>query len=175
MLKPPLFSSVAAPWQLFFSEVWKIYEYKRDLMPLYVPAGHWFVFDLGRRIAERYGLANRPLAFSILAPFVPFTLWMAYTGVDTSGLVLLGLMVAFVAFGPAPMLYASMGWMALFMELWGTRMDVWEWKRILPWTNLTAYNPPILVGAFYGLGDMLVNLATERFAPKGPAPARKRV
>ena len=37
----------ATPMELFFSEVWLIYEYQRQLMPLYVPVGHWFLFDLG--------------------------------------------------------------------------------------------------------------------------------
>ncbi|MEC7436492.1 MAG: hypothetical protein VYB27_05365, partial [Candidatus Thermoplasmatota archaeon] len=36
----------ATPMELFFSEVWLIYEYQRQLMPLYVPVGHWFLFDL---------------------------------------------------------------------------------------------------------------------------------
>ena len=43
--------SFATPMELFFSEIWLIYEYQREIMPLYVPVGHWFLFDLGRRIA----------------------------------------------------------------------------------------------------------------------------
>ena len=86
---------------------------------------------------------------------------MAKIGVDTSGLVLLALMLVFVALGPAPMLYAFMGWMALGMELWGTYLENWAWKALVPYTSLTAWNPPILVGAFYGLGDLLVNLSVE--------------
>ena len=43
----------ATPMELFFSEVWLIYEYQRDLMPLYVPVGHWFLFDLGRIWSEK--------------------------------------------------------------------------------------------------------------------------
>ena len=40
--------ALATPMELFFSEVWHIYEYQRGLMPLFVPAGHYFLFDLGR-------------------------------------------------------------------------------------------------------------------------------
>ena len=43
----------ATPMELFFSEVWKIYEYQRGLMPLFVPVGHYFLFDLGRKIAKK--------------------------------------------------------------------------------------------------------------------------
>ena len=31
----------ATPMELFFSEVWLIYEYQRGLMPFFVPVGHW--------------------------------------------------------------------------------------------------------------------------------------
>ncbi len=44
--------ALATPMELFFSEVWLIYEYQRDFMPLFVPAGHYFLFDLGRRAAH---------------------------------------------------------------------------------------------------------------------------
>ena len=37
--------ALATPMELFFSEVWLIYEYQRDFMPLFVPAGHYFLFD----------------------------------------------------------------------------------------------------------------------------------
>ena len=43
----------ATPMELFFSEVWLIYEYQRGLMPLFVPVGHYFLFDLGRRVAKQ--------------------------------------------------------------------------------------------------------------------------
>ena len=33
----------------------------------------------------------------------------------------------------------------------------------VPWTGLTAWNPPLLVGAFYCVGDLLVNLSVAKF------------
>ena len=33
----------------------------------------------------------------------------------------------------------------------------------VPWTGLTAWNPPLLVGAFYCFGDLLVNLSVAKF------------
>lgn len=151
----------ATPMELFFSEVWLIYEYQRQLMPLYVPVGHWFLFDLGRRIAAKLP-TGRKIASWIVLPFIPLTILMAYSGVDTSGIVLLIIMFGFVRWGPAPMLYAVMGWLALGMELWGTWLGTWEWATNVPWTGLTAWNPPLLCGAFYALGDVLVNLSTEK-------------
>ena len=151
----------ATPMELFFSEVWLIYEYQRQLMPLYVPVGHWFLFDLGRRIAAKLP-TGRKIASWIVLPFIPLTILMAYSGVDTSGILLLIIMFGFVRWGPAPMLYAVMGWLALGMELWGTWLGTWEWATDVPWTGLTAWNPPLLCGAFYALGDVLVNLSTEK-------------
>jgi hypothetical protein len=55
----------ATPMELFFSEVWLIYEYQRDLMPLFVPAGHYFLFDLGRICA---GQNQRELGTSNASP-----------------------------------------------------------------------------------------------------------
>ena len=71
--------------------------------------------------------------------------------------------LGFVQWGPEPRLYASMVWLALFMELWGTHLGNWTWAANVPWTRLTAWNPPLLVGAFYCFGDLLVNLSVAKF------------
>ena len=42
----------------------------------------------------------------------------------------------------------------------------WTWANEVPWTGLTAWNPPLLVGAFYCLGDLLVNMTVVRFEEK---------
>ena len=153
----------ATPMELFFSEVWLIYEYQRGLMPLFVPVGHWFLFDAGRRISAY--LPVQKAMFSLL-PFIPLVAYGVWTGGDTSGLILLLLVLAFTKWGPQPALYATMAWAALLMELWGTYLANWTWASEVPWTGLTAWNPPLLVGAFYCLGDLLVNLSVERFEGK---------
>mgnify|MGYP001322098120 CR=1 FL=1 len=150
----------ATPMELFFSEVWLIYEYQRGMMPLFVPVGHWFLFDAGRRIS-RYLPVEK--AMYSLMPFVPFVIYGVWTGGDTSGLILLLLVLVFTKWGPQPALYATMAWAALLMELWGTYLTNWTWANDVPWTGLTAWNPPLLVGAFYCLGDLLVNLSVARF------------
>jgi len=150
----------ATPMELFFSEVWLIYEYQRGLMPLFVPVGHWFLFDTGR-ILSRYLPGDKALL--TLIPFIPLVLYGVYTGGDTSGVFLLLLVLCFTKWGPQPSLYATMAWAALAMEIWGTYLTNWTWASDVPWTGLTAWNPPLLVGAFYCLGDLLVNLTVERF------------
>ena len=101
-------------------------------------------------------------------PFVPLVAYGVWTGGDTSGLFLLMLVLVFTKWGPQPALYATMAWAALLMELWGTYLTNWTWANDVPWTGLTAWNPPLLVGAFYCLGDWLVNISVERFENKHP-------
>ncbi len=154
----------ATPLELFFSEVWNIYEYQRGLMPLFVPAGHYFLFDLGRIMANEM---KQSLALPILIPFIPMVAYGVYDGSDTSGLILLFLVLIFTRFGPQPRLYAAMAWAALAMEIVGTQLGNWAWANEVPWTGLTAWNPPLLVGAFYCFGDLLVNMTVVRFEEKG--------
>ena len=155
----------ATPMELFFSEVWNIYEYQRGLMPLFVPAGHYFLFDLGRIMANKM---KQSLALPILIPFIPMVGYGVYDGSDTSGLILLALVLVFTKYGPQPRLYASMAWAALAMEIVGTQLGNWTWANEVPWTGLTAWNPPLLVGAFYCFGDLLVNMTVVRFEEKAP-------
>jgi len=152
--------AIATPMELFFSEIWLIYVYQRDLMPLFVPAGHYFLFDLGRRGATQI---KDNFALFALIPFIPLVAYGVYTGGDTSGLILLILVLVFTKWGPQPRLYAVMVWAALAMEIWGTYLGNWSWSPNVPWTGLTAWNPPLLVGAFYCFGDLLVNLCVEKF------------
>ena len=122
----------ATPMELFFSEVWNIYEYQRGLMPLFVPAGHYFLFDLGRIMAHKM---KQSLALPILIPFIPMVGYGVYDGSDTSGPILLVLVLFFTKFGPQPRLYASMAWAALAMELVGTQLGNWTWANEVPWTG----------------------------------------
>ena len=150
----------ATPMELFFSEVWLIYEYQRGFMPLFVPVGHYFLFDLGRRVAQQIP-ERAPMALVLL--LVPLVVYGAIKGSDTSAVLLILLTIGFTQWGPEPRLYASMVWLALFMELWGTFLGNWTWAANVPWTGLTAWNPPLLVGAFYCFGDLLVNLSVAKF------------
>ena len=129
-------------------------------MPLFVPVGHYFLFDLGRRVAKQIP-ERSPMILILL--LVPLVIYGAVAGTDTSAILLLFLTLGFVRWGPEPRLYASMVWLALFMELWGTYLGNWEWDTNVPWTGLTAWNPPLLVGAFYCFGDLLVNLSVAKF------------
>lgn len=153
----------ATPMELFFTEVWHLYEYREGLMPLFVPAGHWFLFDLGRRFSKHL---PEHWAWPSIVPFVPLSIYFAYQGIDTSGLLLLLALFGFMQWGPERRLYATMAWLALAMELWGTYLGNWAWFAEVPWTPLTAWNPPLLCGVVYALGDLLVNITTKSITTK---------
>jgi len=87
----------ATPMELFFSEVWLIYEYQRDFMPLFVPVGHYFLFDLGRRVARKLPESS-PMPLILL--LVPLVIYGAYKGTDTSALLLIVLTLGFFQWGP---------------------------------------------------------------------------
>jgi hypothetical protein len=146
--------------ELFFSEVWNLYEYREGLMPLFVPAGHWFLFDLGRRLCK---YISHDKAWLVISPFIPATLVFLILGIDTSGVVLLLILLAFMKWGSEPSLYAMMAWIALLMELWGTYLGNWTWAHDIPWTPLVAWNPPLLCGVFYALGDLLVCKSVKKW------------
>ena len=86
----------ATPMELFFSEVWLIYEYQRGLMPLFVPVGHYFLFDLGRRVAS-YLPEKSPMPLILL--LVPLVVFGAIKGTDTSAVLLILLTIGFVQWG----------------------------------------------------------------------------
>ena len=150
----------ATPMELFFTEVWHLYEYREGMMPLFVPAGHWFLFDLGRRFSKHL---PEHWAWPSIVPFVPLSIYFAYQGIDTSGLLLLLALFGFMQWGPERRLYATMAWLALAMELWGTYLGNWAWFAEVPWTPLTAWNPPLLCGVVYALGDLFVNVTVNQF------------
>ena len=148
--------ALATPMELFFTEAWGLYEYQRGFLPLFVPPGHAFLFSLGRELAERL---EQRWCLSLLLPFVPLVAYGLWTGEDTSALGLLLLVGGFVRWGPEPRLYVAMVWLSLGMELLGTGLGSWAWAPVVPGTGLTAWNPPLLVGAVYCLGSVLVNLS----------------
>jgi hypothetical protein len=80
----------------------------------------------------------------------------AWAGRDTFGILLIALFLACMVLSSSRRLYATMLVLALVMELWGTWLGNWAWRREVPWLGLVTDNPPLAAGAFYCVLDMLV-------------------
>ncbi len=158
----------ATAGEVFLSLVWGLYDYRLGNIPLFVPPGHALLFMLGMIIAPR--VSDRAAwAVPILA--APFVLWLAVTGIDTLGPLLLALLVACMALGSARKLYATMFVLALAMEIYGTWLGNWAWAAHVPWLGLETVNPPLAAGAFYCVLDLLVTATSAVIRRRRPSAA----
>lgn len=103
-------------------------------MPLFVPPGHRFLFDLGRRICLRLPARWTWPATLIMVPLVVSFAW---SGLDTSGIVLLLFFCSSNGVRIPGFTSRWSGW-PLAMELWGTYLGNWTWAHDVPWTPFTT-------------------------------------
>lgn len=163
----------ATAGEVFLSLAWGLYDYRLGGIPLFVPPGHVLLFFLGTRLAGRLpGGAE----WWIAALALPVVAGLAWTGRDTLGPLLYALFLACMAASGSRRLYATMLLLALAMELWGTWLGNWSWRRDVPWLGLATANPPLAAGAFYAALDLLVVSSRPAFARLmyGGARARAR-
>jgi hypothetical protein len=93
----------------------------------------------------------------------PFVGLLIVSGAGTLDALLFTIFVLCLSFGRARKLYAVMFVLALAMELYGTALGNWRWSASVPWTHLTALNPPLAAGAFYSVLDLLVVATVSRW------------
>lgn len=156
----------ASVGEVLLSLVWRVYDYRLDNLPLFVPPGHVLLFLLGLSIAPRLtDTAVRTIA-GVAAVVIAV---LALTGRDTFSALLGAVFLASVIFGRERKLYATMFVLALTMELWGTWLGNWRWNANVGSTGMVTLNPPIAAGAFYCALDLLVML-TMRHLRVGRPP-----
>jgi hypothetical protein len=143
----------ATAGEVFLSLVWGLYDYRLGNLPLFVPPGHVLLFYLGTQLAARL---DEGAPWWIAAAALPIVAAFAWTGRDTLGPFLYALFLACMVLSPSRKLYATMLALSLAMELWGTWLGNWTWRREVPWLGLVTDNPPLAAGAFYAALDMLV-------------------
>jgi hypothetical protein len=143
----------ATAGEVFLSLVWGLYDYRLGNIPLFVPPGHVLLFVLGTQLASRL---QDGAQWWVAALALPIVAAFAWTGRDTLGPLLYALFLACMALSPSRKLYATMLALSLAMELWGTWLGNWAWRREVPWLGLVTDNPPLAAGAFYAALDMLV-------------------
>lgn len=146
--------------ECFLSLVWGLYDYRLGNIPLFVPPGHALLFMLGTLIASRL---RDWINWFVPLTTAPFVLLLAFTGLDTFGVLLFAMLVICMIFSRARKLYAVMFVLSLAMEIYGTWMGNWTWSTSVPWLGLTTINPPLAAGAFYCVLDLLVVGTVARF------------
>jgi len=148
--------------EIFLSLAWGLYEYRLANVPLFVPPGHALLFMLGRILAER---AREWIVWFVPLAATPFVCLLTWTGLGTLDALLFAMFLLCMLSGRAPRLYAVMFVLSLAMEIYGTWLGNWTWAEVVPWWGLTTINPPLAVGAFYCVLDLLV-VATMARAPQ---------
>lgn len=156
----------ATAGEVFLSLVWGLYDYRLGNVPLFVPPGHVLLFYLGTRIASRLGDGSE---WWIAAVTLPVVAAFAWTGRDTLGPLLYALFLACMVLSRSRKLYATMLVLSLAMELWGTWLGNWVWRREVPWLGLVTDNPPLAAGAFYAALDLLVVSTVGAWRRQSPA------
>ncbi|MDH5265025.1 MAG: hypothetical protein OEX21_09775 [Betaproteobacteria bacterium] len=156
----------ATAGEVFLSLVWGLYDYRLGNIPLFVPPGHVLLFTLGTRLADRL---EDGAEWWIAALALPLVAGFAWSGRDTLGPLLYALFIACMALSASRKLYATMLVASLAMELWGTWLGNWTWRREVPWLGLVTDNPPLAAGAFYATLDLLVVSTVAAWRRQPPA------
>lgn len=154
--------------ECFLSLVWGMYEYRLGNIPAFVPPGHVLLLMLGIIVAGR--LRDWITWFVPLAS-APFVLLLAFTGIDTFGLLLFAVLILCMTFSHARKLYAVMFVLSLTMEIYGTWLGNWVWRPVVPWLELTTTNPPLAAGVFYCMLDLLVMSTVKAWRNRSSALA----
>lgn len=154
--------------ECFLSLVWGMYDYRLDNIPAFVPPGHALLLMLGIIIARRL---RDWITWVVPLASAPFVLLLAFTGIDTFGLLLFAILILCMTFSHARKLYAVMFVLSLTMEIYGTWLGNWVWRPVVPWLGLTTTNPPLAAGVFYCMLDLLVMSTVKAWRERGTALA----
>ena len=154
---------LATAGELFLKDVWGLYAYRLDNLPLFIPPGHALVYAVARRLADR---APGWLPVAVGASFALVVGRGALLGTDTFGLLWFAVFLAYLRVSARPALCATLFLLALAIETYGTVLGGWRYVTVEPWFGLTTTNPPVWIGAIYCTLETLVQLAAgERPAP----------
>jgi hypothetical protein len=156
----------ATAGEMVLSLVWGLYAYRLGNIPFFVPPGHVLILYVGMVLAPR---VPRLLDTVVLVFALGYAAFAWISAADTLSIPLTLVFFLCMIRRKDRQLYALMFVLALSVELYGTWLGSWAWHGDVPWTSLTAANPPIAAGAFYCILDALVGLTVRRFAKKLPA------
>ncbi|MBI3978558.1 MAG: hypothetical protein HY331_10275 [Chloroflexi bacterium] len=156
---------VATICECIGSLLWGAYDYQYGNIPSYVPPGHGLFYLTARRLAAHPWLVHRA-GTVVTAVFVASGLW-SLRGVlpgwqpDLLGLLTWLVLARFLRWGRNPLFYAVSFVATMGLEYFGTSVGTWSWNPIVPYTGISAGNPPSAIGAAYCVMDSIATrLAT---------------
>ena len=138
--------ALATAGELFLMDVWGLYEYRLQNLPLFIPPGHALVFTAAMRLSRR---VPDWFPWAVVAALLPYIGYAAWTRLDTQGLLWFAVLLGFMRWGREQSLYGVAFVAALAIEAYGTSLGGWRYYATDPWFGLTTTNPPVCVGAIY--------------------------
>jgi hypothetical protein len=139
--------------------VFKLYRYRLDNIPLYVPLGHatlfGVIYHLQRLLAYK-GLSRQIASFLYLLS-LPVSLFSLLVVNDVAGVACFTLFFLILSTKKNKPFYLLMFYMVLYMEILGTQLNVWTWVDVFkgPFYDIPIGNPPTGIGGVYIVMDML--------------------
>lgn len=148
---------VATACEYYFAPNWHIYIYRFDNVPAYVPAAHGMIYLAAAVLArsavfKRHGRLLTGLAVASGAAWATWGVWFAERG-DVGGAALFLILVGFILFGGARLLYVAAFFITTYLELVGTHYGTWAWATHMPVFGLSQANPPSGIAAGYCVFD----------------------
>ena len=148
----------ATAGEIFLSLVWGLYTYRLGNIPFFIPPGHVLLFWLGQFYAPRL---SRFFVAAVPVAALGYAVYALGAGFDTFSIPLAALFLMSWLHPDGRRLYSLMLVIALIFELYGTWIGNWVWQADVPNFGLSSNNPPIVVGSFYCILDVLVGLTVR--------------
>lgn len=149
-----------------FSPLLEAYVYRIGTVPGFVPPGHGLVYLAALALGRSGPAARHPRA--IVATVVVLASGWAIWGLasprhDVLGAFWWACLLAFLRWGPNPLLYAGAFVVVGYLEIVGTALGVWRWQVTDPVLHLIGQgNPPSGAAGGYGWFDLWATLLAPR-------------
>jgi hypothetical protein len=150
---------IATGGEILGSIVLGLYSYRRGGIPAFVPPGHGLIYLAGHRLSQSPFVRAHSRGVVRLAALAGSAWALLELGAaahpDVVGALAMLALLAFLARGREPALFACMLLVVAILELYGTRMGTWQWSSHWPGLSLGMANPPSGVAAGYCAFDAL--------------------
>jgi hypothetical protein len=151
-----IFVPFSALAEYIFSSVFKVYTYRLEAVPIYVPLGHAILFSTGLMLSKLPVFTSYSRIQSILLTLQGLLFAGAILWLQDIFSAVLGILYGLVLWWRGcRSIYPIMGFLVLYIELLGTRLGCWTWQENA-FDLFQTTNPPFGAFVFYVFGDIAV-------------------